>query len=404
MHLQNGRAWLFRLIALTGALVIAGICVEVLLRAMALDRPLVWQPHPQLGWWHIPGARQHWTEEGDGHIVVNSLGMRDEERTVAKPPGVFRIAVFGDSMTEGVQVGLDQTFTQLLQRKLRQRGFNVEVLNFGVNGYSPLQGYLLFDYAGKRFSPDLVLHAVFTDNDIADGDPQLAAGQVGAPFARMDSPPSKLSIDYSRTEESVSDYRRQPRYLIRRFSATYRMLAAMRRANAAQVNFGTMMTSTGGIPRRYLLYEDPVPPQWEGAWNLYERILATFAADVGTIGARFAVISVPAGQVVDERAWNRVVAQYPQMQDQRWQILGPETRLAAVAARHGVPLIQPLEDFRKNIGGAPMFFGNVGHFTPRGHEIMADALERYLTRSGWLPPPAVTSGAAAYKRSFTPKT
>jgi lysophospholipase L1-like esterase len=392
MELHNRRAWFFRLIALTGAIVVAGVCVEVLLRVMSLDRPLIWQPHPQLGWWHVPGARAHWTEEGDGHIVVNSLSMRDEERTVAKPAGVFRIAVFGDSMTEGVQVEPDQTFTQLLQRKLRQRGFNVEVLNFGVNGYSPLQGYLLFDYVGKRFSPDLVLHAVFTDNDIADGDPQLAAGQVGAPFARMDSSP-KLSLDYSRTEESVSDYRRQPRYLIRRFSATYRMLAAMRRANAAQVNFGAMMTSTGGIPRRYLVYADPVPPQWAAAWNLYERILATFAADVGSIGARFAVVSVPAGQVVDERAWNRIFAEYPEMQGQRWQMLGPETRLAAITARQGVALIQPLDDFRKNIGGASMFFGNVGHFTPRGHEIMAEALERYLTRSGWLPAPAV-SGAA----------
>jgi len=153
------------------------------------------------------------------------------------------------------------------------------------------------------------------------------------------------------------------------------------------------MTSTGGIPRRYLVYADPVPPQWAAAWNLYERILATFAADVGSIGARFAVISVPAGQVVDEKAWNRVLVEYPQMQDQTWQLLAPEMRLAAIAAREGVPLIQPLDEFRKNIDGPPMFFGNVGHLTVKGHEVMAKVLEEYLIRSGWLPTLPSTSGA-----------
>jgi hypothetical protein len=393
MRLGDGKVWLFRFVALAAALVVAAGCVEVLIRVMALDRPLVWQPHPQFGWWHIPGARAHWTEEGDGRIVINSLGMRDEERTVRKPAGVFRIAVFGDSMTEGVQVNPDQTFTQVLQRKLRQRGLNVEVLNFGVNGYSPLEGYLLFDRVGKMFAPDLVVHALFTDNDIADCDPHLAAVQVGAPFARIDSA-AKLSIDFSRSEQSASDYRRQPFYVIRRISATYRMLSAMRRANAARGNVGAMMASTGGIPQRYFVYADPVPPQWAAAWNLYERILATFAADAKTIGARFAVISVPAGPVVDERVWNRVLTEYPRMQHQQWQILGPQARLAEITARQGVALIQPLEDFRKNIGGSPMFFGNVGHFTPRGHEIMAEALERYLTRSGWLPTPTATSATA----------
>jgi hypothetical protein len=108
--------------------------------------------------------------------------MRDVERQVDKKPGVFRIAVFGDSMTEGVQVDLEQTYTQQLEKLLLARGLSVEVLNFGMNGYSPLSGFLLYDTYGKTFHPDLVIHAVFTDNDIADGDSALAAGQVGAPF------------------------------------------------------------------------------------------------------------------------------------------------------------------------------------------------------------------------------
>src|SRR6266850_92335 len=139
------RPWLARFVLLAFSLVIAVLAMEAFIRMTSVDRPLEWQPDPTLGWWHVPGARQHWTDEGDGRIEINSVGLRDRERQVARDPGVLRIAVFGDSMTEGVQVNLDQTFCQLLEERLSRRlGRPIEVLNFGVNGYSPLQEYLLY--------------------------------------------------------------------------------------------------------------------------------------------------------------------------------------------------------------------------------------------------------------------
>ena len=77
-------------------------CVELFVRLAALDRPIVWQPNPELGWWHVAGARRHWTEEGDGTIEINPLGMRDAARSLDKPQAVFRIGVFGDSIREAV--------------------------------------------------------------------------------------------------------------------------------------------------------------------------------------------------------------------------------------------------------------------------------------------------------------
>src|SRR5438067_1958657 len=134
MNGKAGRAWIVRLCAAAASIVIASIAIEGLIRVSGRDSVVVWRPDPRVGWWHIPGATMHWQEEGDGSVSINSLGMRDVERSRGKPDGVFRIAVFGDSMTEGVQVNLDQTYTQRLEKRLRSRGFNVEVLNFGVNG------------------------------------------------------------------------------------------------------------------------------------------------------------------------------------------------------------------------------------------------------------------------------
>src|SRR5262245_52829809 len=108
---RRSLAWWMKLLLLGASLLLGLLAVEGGLRLFGLDKQLVWVPDTVLGWRHVPGAKRHWVEEGDGRIVINSLGYRDRERQLDKPAGTFRIAVFGDSMTEGVQVNLEQTFT-----------------------------------------------------------------------------------------------------------------------------------------------------------------------------------------------------------------------------------------------------------------------------------------------------
>jgi hypothetical protein len=57
-----------------------------------------------LGWSHKPGAVSEWRYEGFSKVQINSAGLRDREHALAKPPGAFRVAVLGDSMTEALQV------------------------------------------------------------------------------------------------------------------------------------------------------------------------------------------------------------------------------------------------------------------------------------------------------------
>jgi len=362
--------------------------LEVLVRLAGLDRSMVWQPHPQIGWWHIPGASTHWREEGDGLVQISSQGLRDVERKLEKPAGVFRIAVFGDSMTEAVQVNLEQTFTRLLERKLNDSRLNVEVLNFGVNGYSPLQEYLLYRHIGKAFNPDLVLHAVFLDNDIAASDPALATGQVGAPFVRGGSG-TELDVDYSRAEASTKDYQQQPMFTIRRWSAVYRAVGGILRTRAGSEEVRQSLAKTGGIPKRHLLYLDPPEAQWDVAWLTYERILDAFAAEVKSDGSRFAVVSVPAGQVVDSTVWLNVLQKFPEMGARTWNTHGPEDRLTDIVRKRGLPLIAPLARFQGSLAGGPLFFDGMGHLTPRGHEVMAGSLADELSALALVPLPRV---------------
>ena len=375
---------LAKLAALALSTLIAVLCIEVFIRVAGRDRPLLWEPDARLGWHHIPNAELVWTEEGNGHVRINSGGFRDVERSVQKDRGVFRIAVFGDSTTEAIQVDLEQTYCQLLEARLRQRGIRAEVLNVGVSGYGALQDYLLYSERVREYAPDLVLHAVFLDNDVADGDRRLAAGQRGAPFLKSPSA-GDFEIDYSSAVASVANYHRQPLYAVRKLSAIYRMLSAARARNANITQVQTGPGPGGQVPKRFLLYADPLAPEWEEAWQTFERIVVRFSETVRRDGRSYAMVSLPAGQVVYPEVWQKLLSEYPAMASRTWDVLSAEKRMRQLADDHQITLISPHETFVRSSQGDPLFFQQIGHLTPRGHDLLAGALDIALSERQLVP-------------------
>ena len=91
-------------------------------------------------------------------IAINSQGFRDREYALEKEPGTFRIAVLGDSIVWGHGLALEDTFPKQLERALGEaQPRRVEVLNFGVSGYSTRQEVELYRVKASRFRPDLVI-------------------------------------------------------------------------------------------------------------------------------------------------------------------------------------------------------------------------------------------------------
>ena len=99
---------------------------------------------------------------------INGQGMRaDRDFTYEKPQAVKRIVSLGDSFTIGYEVDVGETFSSVLEQELRSRGNQVEVLNFGVSGYSNAEACLYLERELLRYDPDLVLISFF-GNDLVD--------------------------------------------------------------------------------------------------------------------------------------------------------------------------------------------------------------------------------------------
>ncbi|HXU28969.1 MAG TPA: GDSL-type esterase/lipase family protein [Thermoanaerobaculia bacterium] len=129
--------------------------------------------NPKIGFEPIPAFS---TSEVTNDLVgfagkANRLGFRDREHEVAKPLGVFRILVLGDSVGQGLKVPrYEDTFPALLEARLQRRGVNAEVINLSVTGYNTQQEVETLAEKGLRFSPDLVLVAyTLSDRERLDG-------------------------------------------------------------------------------------------------------------------------------------------------------------------------------------------------------------------------------------------
>lgn len=121
---------------LLAALLVAGICTELLLRfVLGLGNPVVIVPDTACSYTLAPN--QH-TWRFFCHTHTDRYGMRSDAFAPVPPPGTLRVMFVGDSVTYGTShVDQSRIFTELLRNELpavaHQR---VEVLNASAGGWA----------------------------------------------------------------------------------------------------------------------------------------------------------------------------------------------------------------------------------------------------------------------------
>ena len=337
--------------------------------AAAFDTKPYVRHHPVYGYEYIPHTSMSLPTPGGGryHIKVNADGIRsDREYARTKPAGITRIVVLGDSMPAGQFLSNTSRFSELLERRVP----GLEVINLALEGSGTDQQVLLYEHLGLQFEHDLVLILPFLQNlrrnmveareaiDPTTGQlilrPKPRFRLINETLELQNVPVPRDSAERA-PAEGVSDARHQ---------GVQRLKTRISRLPGAHLWRQAIQSVLPWEP--FPEYRDPNSDEWKLMRALVARLTELAQPRAVVVGPTF-------------------YANYVRFRMARnyW------TRFASLADIDRVYPIDLLPYFR---------FGSKAeavecyqephdmHFSAVGHVVLADAIERELTRLQLLPP------------------
>lgn len=107
-----------------------------------------------LGWQYIPNSSLTYSTEGYGYHQLNELGLNSKLISELKNPD--KIFVLGDSFTEALEVSSDKNYVSLLDESFK----DIDFINVGRGGYSPLHQLVVIKRMVKLFKPSKIVFMI----------------------------------------------------------------------------------------------------------------------------------------------------------------------------------------------------------------------------------------------------
>lgn len=322
------------------------IVLELLARGAGVE-PRLWKPDPHLGHALRPGASGR---VGATWMSVNLHGMRDVPRALERVPGSLRVAVLGDGFTEAKQVARELTYPALLETALAaQLGKTVEVLNFGVGGYSTGQEYLLYRHVVAPFKPDVVLLQLSPADDVQQNHAPLG-GEGVRPYFRRDG--RRVMLDERFRAGSAHRQVAQP---LRRLADAASDHSHLLRAVANLLLPLNLPVTESPDARAF----GPSPDDtWREAWVITERMLVSMKDECYASGVKLMVVGA--------------TTHLTTLLDP----LYPETRLTPFLVGNGVPFLPLATVFQRRKGN----YHDGVYWNKEGHALAAELIAPWLAQ------------------------
>jgi len=407
-----------KLLLIVGGFLIGGIIAEVALRAAGYSYPEFYALDQSRGYALRPRAEGWYRKEGEVYVRINGEGLHDQEHSLSKSPDTVRIAVIGDSYPEGFSVSLEETFWWVMGKKLQEcnafPGKKIEMLNFGVSGYGTAQELLTLREQVWKFSPDVVMLAVTTNNDITDNIRALKKTDEIPYFIYQNN---QLKLDdsfknsrafrwrqsgFSRCGRWLRDHSRVVQAMIQGHHGFKTLLASWRARRSEKPQLQLDPTSQNGEILREkpdllsrseelgtdnLIYLEPANAVWNDAWTVTEDLILEFRNEVKSHSAKFVVVTLSNGPQVlpNPEARERFKRRFGIT-----DLFYPDDRIKLLCARAEIPVIIPvpeLQEFAQNnnifLHGFGENLGN-GHWNATGHRVAGELIAKKICEGGVL--------------------
>jgi hypothetical protein len=303
------------------------------------------------------------------YLVINSDGMVDREYPFAKPDDTLRIALLGDSFTASEYLPTEEKFEGLLERDLtKQLGKPVEILNFGISATETWNQLQVFHINAIKYHPDIIFLAFFWGNDVRDNIGQLRANSPNPLLDEYDAPLTRqlkeirknfnnslwnnlllyqiARVGYGNLEQTIEGW----------FKPEY--LDQINRVIAGDDNGDTLNDTKPGTHNMVdTEFNDDDLFFWDSeGWKITRELIIKLKTEAEAAGSRLVLLHFPSEGLV------------------RSNISLPHEKFDDFLKQNEIPYVSLFHDYHafEHKELRKHFISSDGHWTPYGHEYVAN--------------------------------
>lgn len=308
-------------------------------------------------------------------MTTNKMGFRGRDPG-GKRADVYRIVMVGDSFTMGEGVADDEAFPLIVEEILNDRaGPKYEVINLGVESYTPILEYLNLKTHIETLKPDLVIMN-FDMSDLV-GEYIYLHGDV-----ERDEQGNITAVDgYPEYNRRHNSPREKIATVIRsRLFITGALMTRLYKQAETDLALNGLDVRRGIESKNFTLLmhtlDAPQPPETEEMYGMIEDSILKAKLLCDSHGSEFILTVYPWGHQVSAEEWvpgrHGLVLEGAEVSDRTVE------RLEKFSAANGIVFFNAFPAFRSYAGDAPLYFNHDMHFAPAGHMLMAESLAGFL--------------------------
>jgi len=370
------RRLVFKLVAVTLALIVALALAEVVTRVVHPDEP--GQLANQLAKSVMEGEpvqRDSKTFNGIP-VKINDLGFRDDEEFPrAKPAGEKRILFLGDSFLYGAYLHQAETLPKVCERAL-SREAPIRSIALCLPGWSTKHEEAAFVLQGAAVSPDVVVLCFFVGNDMTENLRNDDIALHGKHDMYVFEKQRRL---YMRTLECSKLFR------LWEATALYDRIAH----NRDDPNAPPGLREGYYWKMQHLRFEQWHKEAWKdspvmvSAWAATAEFFEKLVASVRGAGAKLVVLVIPDEFQVDAKKRATLCERF-ELDEKEYDLEQPQRAVAELCRKADVPCVDVLPAFRAEGAQGGLYLDLDTHWNAKGHalagSILAPVLERLLAR------------------------
>ena len=326
---------------------------------------------PDLGWTIRPNGSKR-------GYRTNRYGIRaSREYALQPPPGVLRLAAFGDSFTHASDVPNGEMW----HYRMEEMDPRVEVLNFGVPGFEPGQAFLRYRRDGVKFHPHVVLIGFMSENinRVVNTFRPFYFPKSGVPFTKprfaLRGDDLALVPNPIRSEDGYRELLRDPERVLPRLGENDYFY--QRSSQRSPLDFLPSVRMWSIFSNQYLhqpTFRGGVYNTRSEAYRVTVRVLEEFYKEAAANGSLPVLVLFPERRDIRARREGRTVVYQPLLEELRGK---------------GYRVIDLLDGFERYDPQGEMMKKKFIHYPKSGNRMVAQHILDYLDQNGIRTPDGV---------------